>query len=100
METEKFDEKMFEECEVKYKLTSTIPGDMQDKHCSVCNTVCICMRLDKSPKEGFRPSSHDMFLFYGCPNCKTICYEKNDLRFFSGEKRSLKDYLIKKLGIL
>ena len=100
METEKFNEKMFRECEVKFKLTSTIPKEMQDKRCSVCNTVCICMRLDKSPKEGFKSSSHDMFLFYGCPNCKTIYYEKNDLKFFSGEKCSLEDYFIKNLGIL
>jgi hypothetical protein len=91
METEKFDEEMFRECKAKFEIKPTIPGDTQDKLCPVCKTVCICMRLDKSPKEKFMDN---IFIFYGCPNCQTICYEESKLKDFARKECSLKDYLI------
>jgi len=95
MTSEKFDSNLLSQCIDKHKLTKTIPHDSQDSFCSVCNTELINMRLDRSPNTGAGFTvSKDKIFFYGCPNCNTVQYDKDELLEFAGKECSLKDFLI------
>ncbi len=90
----KIDNKLLDACIDKYRLIQTGPENI-DKKCVCCGSSLVPMRLDKSPntENGGVMLSQDRFLFYGCRNCNTVVYDKNELdNYFEGIV-NLTDYL-------